>query len=138
MSYLLDTNVISETVRPRPEPRVISWFEMISRDDLHVSVVSLGEVRRGIELLAQGPQRDRLQYWLETRLPEWLGDRVLPVTAAVADRWGRLRAQSPKTVPIVDSLIAATALHHDLRLVTRNGRDFAHFPGLVVVNPWEM
>ena len=138
MSYLLDTNVISETVRPRPEPRVISWFETISSHDLHVSVVSLGEVRRGIELLVQSPRRERLQYWLETRMPEWLGDRVLPVSAAVADRWGRVRAQSAKTLPIVDSLIAATALHHDLRLVTRNACDFAHFPGLVVVNPWEM
>ena len=138
MTFLLDTNVVSETVRSRPEPRVAAWFGSIRDSDLHVSVLTLGEIRKGIELLDHGARRERLQYWLETKLPSWLGDRVLSVDNAVAERWGRLRAQSPKTVAIVDSLIAATALHHDLRLVTRNARDFAHFPGLVVVNPWEM
>jgi predicted nucleic acid-binding protein len=136
MSFLLDTNIVSETLRARPEPRVMSWLETAGNNSIHVSVLTLGEVRRGIELLEHGPRRERFRVWLEATMPEWLGEHVLPVTAAVADRWGRLRAASPKTLPIVDSLIAATALHHDLRLVTRNERDFAKFPGLVVVNPW--
>ena len=138
MTFLLDTNVVSETVRPRPEPRVAAWFGGISDRDLHVSVLTLGEIWKGIELLDRGPRRERLQYWLETKLPAWLEDRVLPVNKAVAERWGRMRAQSAKTTPVIDSLIAATAIHHNLRLVTRNDRDFAHFPGLVTVNPWEM
>ena len=135
MSYLLDTNVISELVRATPDERVVAWFREVPDEALHVSALTLGEIRRGVERLAAGTRRERLRVWLETDLAGWFGDRVLAVDVAVADRWGRLLSAAKRPVPAIDSLLAATALHHELRLVTRNTADFA-FPGLEVVNPW--
>lgn len=135
MSYLLDTNVLCELARIRPSERVLEWFRRTPDTALHLSVLSLGEVRRGVERLAAGPRRERLRGWLERDLPARFAERLLPVTADVADRWGRLLAEAGRPAPAVDSLLAATALHHDLRFVTRNERDF-RFAGLVVVNPW--
>ncbi|MGC4116876.1 MAG: type II toxin-antitoxin system VapC family toxin [Myxococcales bacterium] len=135
MSYLLDTNVLSETVRPRPAPAVLRWLDSVPDEALFISALALGEVRRGVEELAGGRRRERLVAWLEHELPDWFGERVLPIDGAVADRWGRLVAQMHHPVPAIDSLLAATALHHDLRLVTRNVSDF-QFPGLAVINPW--
>lgn len=135
MSYLLDTNVIAELARREPEARVVAWFAEIPDSALHLSVLTLGEIRKGIERLGEARRRERLRVWLEQELPAWFEDRLLPVTAAVADRWGRLLAEAGRPVPAVDSLLAATALHHELRLVTRNEKDF-RYPGLEVVNPW--
>lgn len=136
MSYLLDTNVLSELSRSTPNSLVLAWFRQVPDSALHVSVLTLGEIRRGVEALGEPRRRERLRVWLERELPQWFGARVLPVSAEVADRWGRQLAQIRRSVPAVDSLLAATALHHDLRLVTRNVGDFP-FPGLEVVNPWE-
>ena len=138
MSYLLDTNVISELVRTSPSAKVVGWFDDIPDEALHLSVLSLGEIRRGVERLADGARKERLRLWLENDLPAWFGNRLLNVDAEVAERWGRLLAAVGRPLPAVDSLLAATALHHELRLVTRNARDFADLPGLDVVNPWEM
>lgn len=135
MSYLLDTNVVSEIVRPRPSGRVLAWFEAVPDDALHLSVLSLGEIRKGVETLEDDARKERLRIWLEHDLRAWFGDRLLAVTPDVADRWGRLLAEIRRPVPAVDSLLAATALHHDLRLVTRNEPDFP-FRGLEIVNPW--
>ena len=135
MFYRLDTNVISETVRRAPERSVIEWLESIPADALHVSVLTLGEIRRGVEGLADRKRKEKLRSWLEHQLPAWFAGRVLAIDSAVADRWGRLLAQVGRPVPSIDSLLAATALHHDLRLVTRNARDFK-YPDLEVVNPW--
>ncbi len=137
MSYLLDTNVISELVRAKPDEHVVAWFREVPDEALHLSVLTLGEIRRGVERLAAGTRRERLRVWLETDLPGWFGDRVLEIDIAVADRWGRLLSTAKRPVPAVDSLLAATALHHELRLVTGNTADFA-FPGLEVVNPWSL
>jgi hypothetical protein len=136
VSYLIDTNVISELVRAVPNERVARWFDQVPDETLYVSVLTLGEIRRGVERLEPGPRRERLRVWLETELPAWFEDRVLPIDVAVADRWGRLLVAVGRTVPAVDSLLAATALHHDLRLVTRNTGDFG-FPGLEVIDPWQ-
>ena len=136
MSYLLDTNVISEHSRTRPNVQVLAWLRTLPIEEQYLSVLTLGEVRNGIERLDDAPKRDRLRRWLERDLQDFFDRRLLPVTAAVADRWGRLRAAMRRPVPAIDSLLAATALHHDLRLVTRNEQDFLQFPGLVVVNPW--
>jgi len=136
MSYLLDTNVVSEHTRKRPNTRVVSWLGTLPIEEQYLSVLSLGEVRDGIERLDAGPRKERLRLWLERDLRALFGNRLLAVTTAVADRWGRLTAELRRPVPAVDSLIAATALHHDLRLVTRDEQDFLQFPGLVVVNPW--
>lgn len=135
MSYLLDTNVVSELARTEPTPRVVRWFRDVPSDALHVSVLSLGEIRRGVERLAAGARREKLRVWLEAELPDWFEDRVLSIDAAVADRWGRLLVETGRPVPAVDSLLAATALYHELRFVTRNKADF-DFPGLDVVDPW--
>ena len=135
MSYLLDTNVLSELTRLRPAPRVIAWFEETPEDALHVSVLTLGEIRQGVEKLPAGHRKEKLRVWLEQDLPSRFEDRVLPVTVAIADRWGRLVAEIGRPAPAIESLLAASALHHALRLVTRNVGDFA-YPGLDVVNPW--
>jgi predicted nucleic acid-binding protein len=135
VSYLLDTSVLSELLRPKPDAKVTRWFRVTPEETLHLSVLSLGELHRGIEG-AKGARKDKLRAWLERDLRERLADRLLPVTSAVADRWGRLLAQVDHGVPGIDSLLAATALAHGLRIVTRRERDFG-FPGLEVVNPWE-
>lgn len=136
MSYLLDTNVVCEAVRPRPEERVIRWLRATPDTALHLSVLSLGEIRRGVEESAPGRRRERLRLWLEQELPQWFEDRLLPVTGAVAECWGRLLATTKRPLPAVDALLAATAIHHGLRIVTRNESDF-RMPGIDVVNPWK-
>jgi len=135
MSYLLDTNIVSETVRRTPNKAVIAWLDGLPGEALFVSVLTLGEIRKGIETLADRRRREKLRLWLEHELPGWFEGRVLPVDLAVADRWGRLLAEVGRPVPTIDSLLAATALHHELRLVTRNAGDF-NYPGLQVINPF--
>lgn len=135
MTYLLDTNVVSELRRPSPDPGVVAWLRQAPDTALHLSVLTLGEIRKGVEALPDGARKEQLRLWLEQELPAWFESRLLPVSAGVADRWGRLLAEVDRPVPAIDSLLAATALHHGLRLVTRNERDF-RFPGLGVVNPW--
>lgn len=136
MSYLLDTNVISELVRPKPDKTVLAWFGNVPDDALYLSTLSLGEIRKGVEQLADSSRREKLRLWLEHDLREWFGPRILPIGPEVADRWGRLLAQAGRPVPSIDSLLAATALHHELRLVSRNVKDFG-YSGLEVINPWE-
>lgn len=135
MSYLIDTNVISELARRKPSARVRRWFEETPDEALHVSVLSLGEIRHGVERLPEGAKREKLRIWLEATLPEWFEDRVLSVDLGVAERWGRLLAEVGRPLPAIDSLLGATALHHGLRIVTRNAADFA-YPGLEAIDPW--
>lgn len=136
MSYLLDTNVISESVRKSPDKGVIAWLGSVPAEALYISVLTLGEVRKGVEGIDDHNRREKLRLWLEHELPEWFEGRVVTVDLAVADRWGRMLAAAGRPLPTIDSLLAATALHHELRLVTRNTRDY-RFPGLEVINPWK-
>lgn len=136
MSYLLDTNVVSETIRRDPDPSVIAWLEQIPDQALCISVLTLGEIRKGVESVSDRRRREKLRLWLEVELPEWFEGRVLPIDLSVADRWGRLVAEAGRPVPSIDSLLAATAMHYELRMVTRNDRDFT-YPGLEVINPWK-
>lgn len=137
MSYLLDTNVISETVRKSPDRAVVNWLRGVPAEALYISVLTLGEVRKGIEGLKDHQRREKLRLWLEHELPEWFEGRLLAVDLPVADRWGRLLAAAGRPLPTIDSLLAATALHHELRLVTRNTRDYDYeLPGLEVIDPW--
>lgn len=136
MSYLLDTNVISELIRPKPEKKVLNWFVGIPNETLHVSVLGLGEIRKGVEKLSDNHRKEKLRLWLEIELSAWFENRILVINQGVADRWGRLLSSVKKPVPAIDSLIAATALYHDLRLVTRNKKDFI-FDALQVVCPWD-
>ena len=135
MSYLIDTNVISELVRPKPHAAVLDWFANTPDEALFLSVLTLGEIRKGVEKLPEPRRREKLRLWLEHDLRDWFGPRILPIGPDVADHWGRLLAQAGRPVPAIDSLLAATALHHDLRLVTRNTKDF-DYTGLQVINPW--
>jgi len=137
LSYLLDTNVISETIRRQQNKIVISWLEQIPSEALFISVLTLGEIRKGIEKHTDRKRCEILRLWLEHDLTAWFKKRILSIDRAVADRWGRLLAEVGRPVPTIDSLLAATALHHELRLVTRNAKDF-DYPGLEVINPWRL
>jgi hypothetical protein len=121
--------------RREPNVGVMNWFVQRPATTLYLSVLTLGEIRKGIDLLIDDERKLRLLDWLEVELPAFFSSRILPVDAAVADRWGRLIAQAGRPRPAIDSLLAATALTHGLRLVTRNSRDF-DFLELEVINPW--
>ena len=135
MSYLLDTCIISELVKPGPDPRVVDWLMQTPEESKFVSVVSLAEIRFGIMCAPAGRKRDRLEVWFDVELRPSLADRVVQFSESVAMRWAVLRTER-RNAPILDSQIAASALEHSLTLVTRNVRDFA-FVGLNVFNPWE-
>jgi predicted nucleic acid-binding protein len=137
--FLLDTNIPSELTRPRPQTNVVRWLEDAEDQQLHLSVISLGEILKGITVLAAGERRAILQQWLDRTLRPWFQGRILPVTDAIAARWGSLSGECQlreKALNMADGLIAATALEHGLTLVTRNTRDFEGV-GLAVFNPWE-
>lgn len=136
MSYLLDTNVLSEVVRRSPSSSVLQWLGSVPDEMLFISVLSVGEIRKGIEGVADKKRREKLRVWLEHDLPLWFDGRILPIGIEVADRWGRLVALAGRPVPAVDSLLAATALHHEITIATRNVADFI-YPGVEVINPWE-
>ncbi len=135
MSYLIDTNVLSELRRKSPDPGVVTWFSQRPPATLHLSVLTLGEIRKGIEGVRDEVRKQSLIDWLETDLPTFFTGRILDVDGAVADRWGRLVAAAGRPLPTIDSLLAATALEHDLVLVTRNTKDFAGLP-VEAFNPW--
>ena len=136
MSYPLDTNVLSELRRKVPDPRVVQWFSQRPAGTLYLSVLTLGEIRKGIEALRDPPRRLGLVDWLETGLPAFFSGRILPVDAAGADRWGRLVAHAGRPLPAIDSLLAATAAQHGLILVTRNLRDMQGL-AVQVLSPWD-
>ena len=138
--FLLDTNVPSELTRPRSDPKVERWLEDADDEQLFFSMVSLGEILKGVTILPESRHREELQQWLDDTLRPWFTDRILPVTEPIAERWGILAGQRQlkgKTITVTDGFIAATALHHDLTIVTRNVKDFEQL-GVSVLNPWEL
>jgi hypothetical protein len=135
LNYLVDTNVLSELRRPQPEQGVAAWFNRHERRALYLSVLTLGEIRKGVAKLPAGPRRDALDSWLMQDLPAYFSGRILPLDALIADEWGRLCARVARPLPAIDGLLAATALRHGLAMVTRNTRDFEDL-GLNLVNPW--
>lgn len=135
MSYVLDTNIVSEMTKRLRNPSVQAWLDTVTGPNLYLGVLAFGEIRKGVELLRR---RDPLQAggyesWLN-RLQREFRTRVLPITAAVAEEWGRMQATRP--LPIVDGLIAATARAHDRILVTRNVKDFAGLD-MKTINPFD-
>lgn len=136
MKYLVDTNILCELVRKKPNDRVLRWFGEIPENLIYVSVLTLGEIRKGIEKLDKGKRKHKLMTWFEFELPAWFQDRILSVDIAVAERWGILQAQIKHPLPAIDSLIAATALQHDLWVVTRNECDF-NYPLIQLFNPFK-
>ena len=137
MSYLVDTNVLSELRRKAPDAGVLEWFAKRPPVTLYLSVLTLGEIRKGVEGVTDTLRRQALTDWLETDLPLFFTGRILPVDAAVTDRWGRMVAAAGRPLPAIDSLLAATALTHSLTLVTRNTKDFAGVP-VQIFNPWSV
>jgi toxin FitB len=137
--YLFDTNVPSELTRDSPDARVTTFLENAGRERVCLSVMTLGEIRKGIDVLPLSRRRTGLQEWLDRDVRVWFAGRILPVTESIAERWGRLAAAAKRsgvTVAVVDGVLAATALEHDLTLVTRNIRDFAGL-GVALLNPWD-
>lgn len=134
MIFLLDTNVISEVRKRRPDPGVVRWFDAVDDSALRLSVLVLGELRNGVERLRprDAVRASALDAWL-AELHSRFHDRIAPVTTETADRWGRLTA--PRPLPVIDSLLAATALTHGWTLVSRNERDLAT-TGVSVLNPF--
>ena len=137
--YLVDTNIPSELTRENPDARVAAFLKNAAQESVFLSVMTIGEICKGIAALPISQKRSMLQHWLEKDVRSWFGDRIVPVTEAIAERWGNLSAtarQQGITISVVDGVIAATALHHDLILVTRNVKDFAGL-GIDLLNPWE-
>src|SRR5947209_7905161 len=137
--FLLDTNCISELVRAQPEPRVIDWMNTADEGLLYLSVLTLGEIRKRLSGLTQGKRRTHLESWLDVDLQARFAGRIIAIDAAIADRWGVLAAQAKgrgKALSAIDGLLAATALHHNLTVVSRNASDFTNAQ-VEVLNPWE-
>jgi len=136
--FLLDTNIPSELTRPLPQPSVSQWLDEVDDELLYFSVVSLGEVLKGIASLPTSKRRNELQQWLDETLRPWFEGRILPVNEPIAERWGMLAGQckiNGRPLKVADGFIAATALEHDLTVVTRNVRDFEGL-GVELFNPW--
>lgn len=137
--YLLDTNVISELVRPAPDANVVSWVRAVDETSCYLSVLTFGEIRRGIERLTPGPRRERLRNWLEIDLTNRFEGRVLSIDRRVAEIWGMITARAVAAavqLPTIDALIAATAERHGMVIASRNLRDFAYATA-ASVNPWD-
>jgi predicted nucleic acid-binding protein len=132
--YLLDTNVVSELVRPRADEQVVAWLRGLRTHQIYLSVLTLGEIRTGVQRLVprDASRAAALETWVHG-LEETYGDRILPVTLEIAQRWPAVHAARP--LPVVDSLLAATALAHGLTVATRNVKDFVD-SGVPVVNPF--
>ena len=138
MNYLLDTCVISEFVKPTPHSALLEWLAVIPSDALFLSVITIGEIRKGMSKLAESKKKIQLTLWVNTLIAEY-DDRILPIDLAVSERWGILQGQAEKAgtpMPSLDGLIAATASVYNLTIVTRNEQDFlpSH---LSLINPWK-
>jgi len=135
MSYLIDTDVLSETLAAKPNKIVVNWLSSVPSNSLFISVLTLGEIRKGVEKVAKGKKKNQLITWLEHELPAWFGDNIINIDERIADRWGYILATSKRSLPTIDTFIAASALVFNLKVVTRNVSDF-EIPGLEVINPW--
>jgi len=140
LSWLLDTCVISELVRPVPDERVVQWIDARNEFDLFLSVLTLGEIRKGIARLPAGAKKSRLASWLKEELEVRFADRVIPVSPDIALKWGTMLGEAEsngQSLSVIDALIAATVRVHGLVLVTRNFRDFAGC-AIDIYNPWDV
>ena len=136
-AFLLDTNVISELLKPKPEPKVTTWIDGTDEELLFLSVLTLGEIRKGVMLLPRSARRTALEAWLSKELLRF-SNRILSVDQEVADQWGHLSSLTSARgvhVGVIDGLLAATAIQHNLTLVTRDTRDVGA-TGVTLFNPW--
>ncbi|WP_433656600.1 type II toxin-antitoxin system VapC family toxin [Nocardia sp. CA-128927] len=136
--YLLDTNAVSEWVKPRPDPGLMDWLHEADEERMFLSVITIGEIRRGVDRMSDGRRKARLTTWLCEQVADRFDERLLPVDFGVAQAWGRIRARAERVgerVDAVDALIAATAEAHGLAVVTRNRKDFRG-TGVQLLCPW--
>jgi predicted nucleic acid-binding protein len=139
LKYLLDTCIVSELTRQEPDPDVLKWFDDISSDDLFLSVISIGEIRKGISKLPSSRKKEKLNQWLNSLVKEY-GDHILPIDLSTAENWGIIQVKAERAgtpMPSINSLISAAAYTNNLILATRNEKDFipAQIP---TVNPWSV
>jgi toxin FitB len=136
MNYLLDTNVVSELVKNSPNKSLMQWIDGIDSENLYLSVITLGEIRKRIAGIQDLQRQEKISQWLEIELPAYFEDRILNIDLRIADRWGRIQSKNKKYIlPAIDGLIAATAQVHNLTVVTRNEKDFIRTP-IKILNPW--
>ena len=137
MKYLLDTNIISEMQKPHCNPRVKAFIDGLAGEDLYISSITVGEICYGIEKLPSDKKKHELAVWLYGKLPEWFNGRVISLDTDVMTEWGKLRANTDRTLPAADSMIASAAITHHMTLITRNTKDFEGIEGLMLINPWD-
>jgi toxin FitB len=138
VNYLLDTNVLSEVQRPRPDAQVLAWLDQVDEDRTFLSVASVGEIAKGVAQLEEGRRKSTLQQWLDADLGARFGNRLLAIDRETALAWGGLMAVAKREgrgLSVMDAWIAAVALRHDLVLVTRNSKDFAGIE-IELLDPW--
>ena len=139
MKYLLDTCIISELVRPAPNRKVVDWLNEVSSEALFLSVITIGEIRKGLTKLPGSKKKERLTVWLNTLLDEYK-EQILPIDLMVAENWGTLQGNAEiagTPMSSIDSLLAATAYTYNLTLTTRNESDFVP-SGVPIINPWKL
>ena len=139
MRFLLDTCVISELIKPRPSRIVDEWLDAQPEEHVFLSVLTLGEIARGVLLMPDGQKKRRLETWLQHELKPRFAGRWISVNEEIAERWGIIRVNAARqglTMPVIDGLIAATALVHGMTLVTRHDAD-VRASGVIVLNPWK-
>ena len=138
MKYLLDTCAISELVKKKPSKKVLQWIQGCDEDAIYLSVLTIGEIQKGIAKLADSKRKAKIQQWLDHDLHNRFAGRIIPITEEVATTWGLIMAETEAKgtpLPSIDSLIAATAIAHNLTVITRNTEDMAG-TGVRVLNPW--
>ncbi|MCL2101621.1 MAG: type II toxin-antitoxin system VapC family toxin [Fibromonadales bacterium] len=138
MKYLLDTNVISELRKKACNLAVKNTIEKIEPSDLYLSVISIGEIEMGVRKLAEPQKKLEISLWLHNKLPLWFSDRIIPINFDIMVTWGKLCAENKRTLPVIDSLIAATAITYKATLLTRNTKDFEDIRELDLINPWNL
>jgi len=138
VNYILDTCVVSELTKSRPDPNVVRWISAIPEDRLYLSVLSIGEIQKGIEKLPDSKRKAELILWFETDLMDRFEDRILDFGLSSSLVWGTIQARAEAaghTLSLIDGLIASIAIDHDMTLVSRNSADFEH-SGADILNPW--
>ena len=136
MMYLLDTNVISETIKKIPNQKVLDFLISIDADKFALSVITLGEIRKVAEKLQDQLKKQKIIYWLEVDLTKRFYEKIINIDSEIADKWGYI--SSMNNILAIDALIAASAIVHNHKLITRNVKDFETIKGLEVINPWDM
>ncbi len=140
MKYILDTCVVSELAKQKPEQGLIKWINQKDEIDFFLSVLTIGELQKGISKLEESRNKQTLIQWVESDLIKRFENRILPVTDSVAKKWGKIQGKAElegKKMPVIDSLIAATGLVYDFEVVTRNTTDM-EISGVRLFNPWQL